>query len=111
MFNEASYNEPPKVYINFKLAESKYDYGGQTYCLDMSWYQRYKPVVDTFLSAWIWLCFMWRLFIKLPNIINGVAGDFETVDNFSSRESLFNQGTKIRAHREAKHSVNFRRNR
>lgn len=110
MFNEASYDEPPKVYINFKLAESKYDYGGQAYCLDMSWYQRYKPTVDSWLSAWLWITFAWRVYVKLPNIINGVSGDFETVDNFSSRESLFNQGTKIRANREKKHSVNFRRN-
>lgn len=80
-FNDTAFDEPPKVYINLDFAESKYDYGGKTYCLDMSWYERYKPTVDAFLSAWLWLTFIWRVYTRLPGIINGASSDFQTVSN------------------------------
>lgn len=88
-FETTAFDEPPKVYINFDFAESKYDYGGQAYCLDMSWYARYKPVVDAFLSAWLWLCFIWRVYTRLPAIINGAAGDFQVVNSaYESRDYI-----------------------
>ena len=76
-FKETAFDEPPKVHIDLGYAESKYDYGGETYCLDMSWYARYKPTCDTFLSGFMWLVFIWRLFTSLPNIINGVGSAYE----------------------------------
>lgn len=79
-FKDTIFDEPPKIYINLGNAESKYDYGSSAYCLDMTWYARYKPIVDPFLSGWIWLCFIYRVYTKLPSIIGGVAGDFQTVD-------------------------------
>lgn len=42
----------------------------------MSWYARYKPIVDPFLSAFMWLVFSWRIFTQLPNIINGVGSAY-----------------------------------
>ena len=66
---------PPKLTINLGLAESKYDYGGSALALDMSWYARYKPSVDVVLSSIIWVLFVWRVFVHLPNIISGFGGD------------------------------------
>lgn len=75
-FKETAFDEPPKVHIDLGYAESEYDYGGETYCLDMSWYARYKPIVDPFLSAFLWIAFIWRIFTQLPNIINGVGSAY-----------------------------------
>ena len=66
-------NEPPKIPINLDNAESKYDWGGETYVLDMSWYARYKDSVDTILSGILWIFFLWRLFRRIPDIISGVG--------------------------------------
>lgn len=82
-FKETAFNEPPKVYIDLGKAESDYNYGGQTYCLDMSWYERYKPIVDPFLSAWMWLVFCYGVYTKLPAIISGSAGHFEAFDGLN----------------------------
>ena len=75
---EHSFNDPPVIHMNLAAAESKYDWGMDAVVLDMSWYARYKPTVDSFLSAWIYLYFGYQVFTRLPNIINGVAGDFKT---------------------------------
>lgn len=79
-FAETSFDIPPTIKIDFGYAESEYNWGGETFCLDMTWYARYKPIVDTFLSAWIWIVFLMRLYTHLPNIISGAAGDFEVVN-------------------------------
>lgn len=83
-FKETAFDEPPKIHIDLSYAESKYDYGGETYCLDMSWYERYKPTVDAFLSAFMWACFIWRLYVALPNIINGVGVGGDVFNNLNS---------------------------
>lgn len=72
----------PRITINLNAAESKYNYGGSALALDMSWYSRYKPTVDTVLSAIIWVAFVWRVFVHLPNIISGIGGSVETIDGF-----------------------------
>lgn len=73
---------PPKIEIDFGNAESKfgYDYGGQAYALDMTWYARYKGTVDTIVGAFIVGGFIWRLRHNLPNIIAGVGNGFSTVN-------------------------------
>jgi len=73
----------PKISIDFGKAESKYDYGASSMVLDMSWYSQYKPNVDLVLSAMMWVFFIWRVFVKLPNIISGVGGSVETIDKIS----------------------------
>lgn len=73
--------EVPTITINFGNAESKYNWGGSALCLDMSWYTRYKPTVDNILSAMMWTFFVWRIFVSLPSIINGVGGTFEMYED------------------------------
>lgn len=96
-FRDTAFNEPPKVYINLGFAESKYDYGAKTYCLDMSWYERYKPTVDALLSAWIWICFIWRVYVRLPGIINGVSSDFEVASNYRDYSAWSNGTADMRS--------------
>ena len=73
-FQDVQSGEPPKIVIDLSLSESKYNWGASGYALDMSWYARYKPEVDSLLSAMMWLFFIWRVFVALPGIIDGTAG-------------------------------------
>lgn len=73
-FGTGNEKEPPVVTMNLGNATSKYFYGEESIVLDLSWYAPYKPMVDIFLRAVLWVFFLWRLFVALPNIINGVAG-------------------------------------
>ena len=72
-FTETDFSEPPKITVNLSAARSKYNYGDTAVCLDMSWYEEYKPYVDSFLSGVIWLVFAWNTFKNLPSIISGVT--------------------------------------
>ena len=65
--------EAPKIKIDLGSAKSKYNWGTECYVLDLSWYSEYKPMVDNILSAIMWGFFIWRLFVRLPSIINGVG--------------------------------------
>ena len=64
----------PVITMNLGKAESKYNYGGVVTALDFSWFAKYKPTTDAILSGILWLLFIWRLFVKLPGIINGSSG-------------------------------------
>lgn len=77
-FETVANGVPPKIEIHLNKADSKYDYGEVAYALDMTWYAKYKPTVDTILSSMMWLFFVWRVFVKLPSLIGGVSGDVET---------------------------------
>ena len=68
--------EPPVIYIDLGASEGSYDIGGEVPFLDLRWYERYKPTGDAIISAFLWLVFAWRMFIKLPGIIGGLPGDF-----------------------------------
>ena len=80
--------EPPVIYIDLGSTRGSYDIGGVVPFLDLRWYAAYKPTVDAIISAFLWACFIWRMFLKLPGIINGAAGDFVLIQ--SRREDYFN---------------------
>lgn len=63
--------EIPKIVIDFGLAESKYNYGGRTYALDMTFYDRFKPLVDNIIVSFSWLAFGYWMYKNLPEIISG----------------------------------------
>lgn len=67
--------EPPVIYMELSNSESDIDYGSRAIALDLTWYERYKPTVDTLLSSLLWIWFVWRVFRKLPGIISGMPGD------------------------------------
>ena len=66
--------EPPVIYADFGAAESEYNWGGKVKILDLSWYEDYKPTVDTVLGAILWVFFIWRIYVRLPSIISGGSG-------------------------------------
>ena len=78
----------PTPYLKIPIMKTKsdYDYGfGDYFILDLSWYEVYKPYGDKIISAFMWLFFIWRMFIKLPAIINGAAaGTVMTIDTIGS---------------------------
>ena len=78
--------EVPKLIIDFGLVESKYNYGGKAYALDMTWYARYKPQVDDIIVSLSWLCFVYWLVRNLPEIISGnsLSGrDYSSIKNLN----------------------------
>ena len=76
--------EPPVLYVHLGDAEGELNYGGTVKFLDLTWYERYKPQGDAIISGFLWALFAWRMYVKLPGIINGVAGD---VGSISYREA------------------------
>lgn len=79
---------PPVIYIDLGAARGSYDFGDKVPFLDLRWYAEYKPTVDALISGFLWACFIWRTFVKLPGIINGAAGDFVLIQ--SRREDYYN---------------------
>ncbi len=80
VFDTSTYavQRPPVIYANFEESESEYFQGmGQVAVSDFSWYARYKPYVDTFLAAILWGFFLFRLYMRLPDIISGVGSAFD----------------------------------
>lgn len=94
--------EPPVLYVHLGNAEGSYNYGGTVKFLDMSWYERYKSQGDAIISGFLWALFAWRMYVKLPGIINGVAGD---VGHISYGESAW-QKAEARKERKEKGGKN-----
>lgn len=58
--------------------ESKY-YNGKLTIIDMSWYAPFKPYGDVVITCFVYILFIWRLFVSVPNIVNGSGS--QNVDN------------------------------
>ena len=76
---------PPVIYVHLEDAESDVNYGGTVKFLDMSWYARYKAQGDLIISGFLWAIFCWRMYVRLPGIINGVSGDIGQMTYGESR--------------------------
>lgn len=75
-------NTPPVVTLNLGSATNKYGYGGGTVkVLDMSWYAPYKRSTDLIISSIMWICFAWRLFHRIPSLINGVSSNHGAIES------------------------------
>lgn len=55
-------------------------YTGSLVSINMSWYAQFKPFVDTVITGFCYLFFLWRLFVGVPNIINGVGTGITYID-------------------------------
>ena len=62
---------PPVIRINLSAATGSYHYGGDMVLIDFSFYEPYKPMMDSILSSFLWLWFVWRVILSLPGIIGG----------------------------------------
>ena len=82
--------EPPVIWVHLENAESKYgyDYGGKEVALDLAWYQKYKPSVDGIVSGFMWLGYLWMLFTKAPDILNGMGLRNEAVPPMPNLEYI-----------------------
>lgn len=65
---------PPKIEIKFGSSTGRFNWGGTTFALDMSWFAKYKGTTDTIISGLMFIAFAWRVFVLAPGIINGASG-------------------------------------
>lgn len=68
----------PKLNIN--LGATKYTEAA-TVSIDFSWYGPFKSYGDLVITGFCYAMYLWRLFIKLPGIISGTAGNIEINDD------------------------------
>lgn len=47
----------------------------QVEVINLGWYSKYKTYGDAIICCFAYAFFFWRIFIKMPNIINGSAGE------------------------------------
>ena len=90
LFGMTAETEPPVIWVHLENAESKYgyDYGGKEVALDLAWYQKYKPSVDGIVSGFMWLGYLWMLFTKAPDILNGMGLRNEAVPPMPNLEYI-----------------------
>lgn len=62
----------PSFTVNLGKSASYY-LGDSTVTIDFSWYEPYKPTVDLLFTAIIWAGFLWRMYSRIPEILNGVG--------------------------------------
>lgn len=53
--------------------------------INLSWYSKFKSYGDVVITCFTYAIFFWRIYIKLPGIINGTAGSVEGVVDVSKR--------------------------
>lgn len=76
----------PKITLNLKA--TKYTEAQNTVVFDLSWYSPYKTYGDLVITGFVYLMFIWRLLVTLPNIINGVGGSLITFEKIGSDTEL-----------------------
>ena len=47
--------------------------------INLSWYANYKTYGDTIICCFVYAFFFWRIFIKIPAILSGTAGNVDNV--------------------------------
>ena len=72
---------PPVIYIDLGSSTS-WAIGGRTIFLDLTWYSKYKPTMDNVISAFLWLLFAWRLFLKVPGLLRGEGGTIDRLNTY-----------------------------
>lgn len=62
----------PKLEIT--IGATKYSTEQTVKVLDFSWYAPFKTYGDLIITGFVYAFFLWRIFINLPNIIQGLGG-------------------------------------
>lgn len=78
--------DPPELIIHLGAANSPYgfEYGGDEYALDLSWYAQYKPTVDGITGGFLWLLYLFGVFKHLPDIFSGVGMMDNRIEDISA---------------------------
>lgn len=72
MIQAVYYVEPPAMNVDLSKLNSKYwSVSGTVNILDLSWFEPYKKSSDTIISAILWMCFFWRIYLRIPDILQG----------------------------------------
>lgn len=64
--------------LTMTLGSTQYTEEQRVVVVDLSWYAPFKQYVDLVLTGFIYLFFLWRIFISIPNIINGLGGAIQS---------------------------------
>lgn len=90
MIQAVYYNEPPSLNADLSKLNSKYwSVSGTVNMLDLSWYEPYKKNTDTIISAILWMCFFWRIYLRIPDILQGsgsIVSDYSDMEYKLSRK-------------------------
>ena len=81
---EVSYTVP-EMLLNFPSVSWHGINFGNMSAINLSWYAPYKQTVDNIVSGFLWLAFVWLVFKRVPNIIQGVGMAEETALKIDSR--------------------------
>lgn len=66
----------PKLTVN---VNSKW-YSGTLTVIDLSWYDRYRDYGDSVICMFCYLGFLWNIFKRLPDIIQGAGASSYSLD-------------------------------
>ena len=78
----------PKLTMNIK---SKY-YTGNITVIDLSWYDQYREYGDTIICMFCYLSFLWNIFKRLPDIIQGAGASSYSLDMLNDIQGYKNTG-------------------
>lgn len=67
----ANINNSPTLSVS--LGSTKYNEKMEVNIIDLNWYAPYKQYGDMFISAFMYIFFIWRVYFNLSNTINGVS--------------------------------------
>lgn len=81
-------SEAPKFQLN---VNSKW-YKGTITIIDLSWYEPYREYGDTVICIFAYLSFLWRIFIKLPDIIRGAGASSDAPNMFGDIQAYQKTG-------------------
>lgn len=90
-----SNSDPPELIIHLGDARSPYgfEYGEDEMAMDLSWYDEYKPTVDSIVGGFLWLLYLYGVFKHLPEILSGVGMMDNRVEDIQSG----NKGSRRRS--------------
>lgn len=66
-----------------------------SFVLDMNDFAPYRSSVQTIISIFLWIMFFWRLYCRLPDIINGAGMIISTgskIESWNAKENSFESG-------------------
>lgn len=88
--------EPPKISVPLTASTGSVKFTSDVICLDMSFYEPYKPYGDLIISGFLWLGFGWNLYKRTPSILNGIGISQEPVASGNGYTGNYGKSTGSR---------------
>ena len=80
----------PKLEIS--IGSTKYTNEQTVKVIDFSWYAPFKTYGDLIITGFVYIFFLWRIFINLPNIIHGLGGVVDSNQMMGDIDAYNNTG-------------------